>query len=199
MLHPSCNVESCGTLMRVPHVFADAKRLARRELWQGSVGRFGEDDIQLPDGRRITLAVLQHPGACAVVPIRSDGQVVMLRQYRYAVAQTLWEIPAGKLDPGESLEHCARRELEEETGYVAGGLISLGSIVTTPGFCDERIHLYLAHDLRAGQRALGANESLECTTLSFERAIELAENGEISDAKTAIALWRAKKAYAALG
>jgi len=181
----------------VPHVFEAAKRLVRRELWKGSVGRFGEEEIELPDGRRITLAILQHPGACAVVPMLDDGQVVMLRQYRYAVAETLWEVPAGKLDPGESLETCARRELAEETGYTAAKLISLGSIVPTPGFCDERIHLYLARELRPGKPALASNETLECTTLRFEAAIEMAESGEISDAKTAIALLRARRHYPA--
>jgi ADP-ribose pyrophosphatase len=157
------------------------------------VGRFGEDDIELPDGRRFTLAVLQHPGACAVVPVLPDGRVVMLRQYRYAVHQTLWEVPAGKLDPGESLEQCAQRELEEETGYRAGQLISLGSIVTTPGFCDERIHLFLARDLSAGTQALADNESIECTSLPFSEVLGMAENAEISDAKTAIAILRARR------
>jgi ADP-ribose pyrophosphatase len=177
----------------VARVFGEAKQLARRELWRGSVGRFGEDDIELPDGRRLTLAVLEHPGACAVVPVLADGRVVMLRQYRYAVHQTLWEVPAGKLDPGESLEHCAQRELEEETGYRAGQLISLGSIVTTPGFCDERIHLFLARELSAGTQALAHNESLECALLPFSEVLEMAENAEISDAKTAIAIVRARR------
>ena len=179
----------------MPHVFEAAKRLVRRELWKGSIGRFGEEEIELPDGRRITLAVLQHPGACAVVPMLDDGRVVMLRQYRYAAGETLWEVPAGKLDPGESREACAHRELAEETGYTAGKLISLGSIFTTPGFCDERIHLYLARELRPGKQALGSNETLECTTLRFEDAIELAESGEITDAKSVIALLRARRHY----
>jgi ADP-ribose pyrophosphatase len=177
----------------VAHEFEPAKQLARRELWQGNVGRFGEDDIELPDGRRITIAVLKHPGACAVVPLLDDGRIVMLRQYRYAVRETLWEIPAGKIDPGEPLEACAHRELEEETGYKAGQLIPLGSIVMTPGFCDERIHLYLACDLRPGKQALEINESLECTPLRFEAALEMAENGEINDAKTVVALLRASR------
>jgi ADP-ribose pyrophosphatase len=179
-------------MARVTRVFEDGERLARRELWQGSVGRFGEEDVRLPDGRQFTLAVLQHPGACAVVPLLDDGQVVMLRQYRWAVHETLWEIPAGKLDPGESLESCARRELSEETGYAAGQLLSLGTIVTTPGFCDERIHLYLARQLQPGRQALAHNESLECVLMPFAEAVSMAERGEVSDAKSAIALLRAR-------
>lgn len=179
----------CGA---VAHVYDPAKRLVRRELWKGSVGRFGEEEIELPDGRRFTLGVLQHPGACCVVPLLSDGRVVMLRQYRYAVGETLWEVPAGKLDPGEELEVCARRELEEETGYIAGELISLGSIYPTPGFCDERIHLYIARDLRPGTQALAANESLQCEPMRFDDAVAMAESGEITDAKTVIALLRAR-------
>jgi ADP-ribose pyrophosphatase len=127
------------------------------------------------------------------VPVLSDGRVVMLRQYRYAVHETLWEVPAGKLDPGESLAQCAQRELEEETGYRAGQLVSLGSIVTTPGFCDERIHLFLARDLSPGKQALADNESLECSLLPFSEVLEMAENAEISDAKTAIAIMRARR------
>lgn len=177
----------------MPHVYEPARRLVRRELWKGSVGRFGEEEIELPDGRRFTLGVLQHPGACAVVPLLPDGRVVMLRQYRYAVGETLWEVPAGKLDPGEGLEACARRELEEETGYVAGELISLGSIYPTPGFCDERIHLYVARDLRPGTQAHDATESLQPEPMRFEAAVAMAESGEITDAKTVIALLRARR------
>jgi ADP-ribose pyrophosphatase len=177
----------------VAHEFDEAKQLARRELWRGNIGRFGEEDIELPDGRRITLAVLNHPGACAVVPLLDDGRIVLIRQYRYAVHQTLWEIPAGKIDPGEALETCAQRELEEETGYTAVRLVSLGSILMTPGFCDERIHLYLARELQPGKQALGVDESLECTPVRFEDALEMAMNGEITDAKTAVALLRASR------
>lgn len=173
--------------------YEEAKRLARRELWKGSVGRFGEEDIELPNGRRITLAVLQHPGACAVVPLLDDGRVVMVRQYRYAVHKTLWEIPAGKIDPGEPIDQCAHRELEEETGYKTTQLISLGSIFMTPGFCDERIHLYLARQLRPGKQALEQNELLECVTMRFQEALAMAESGEIDDAKTAVALMRARR------
>jgi ADP-ribose pyrophosphatase len=177
----------------MPHRFHDAHTLSRRELWQGSVGRFGEEDIRLQDGREITLAILQHPGACAVVPLLDDGRVVLLRQYRHAVRETLWEIPAGKLDRAESHEACALRELQEETGYRASELSSLGSVCITPGYSDERIHLFLARGLRAGPQSLEANETLTCSELPFEQALRMAEDGEISDAKSVIALLRARR------
>jgi ADP-ribose pyrophosphatase len=175
------------------YVYDEAETLARREIWQGSVGRFGEEDILLPDGRRFSLGILKHPGACAVVPLLADGRVVLLRQYRHAVRETLWEIPAGKIDPGEALETCARRELQEETGYRAGELVPLGSICVTPGYSDERIHLFVARKLTPGQQALTQSESIQCTQLPLTEALRMAEDGEISDAKSVIGLWRARR------
>ena len=176
------------------HTFDDATTLARREFWKGSVGSFGEDDVRLPDGRRITLGVLHHPGAAAVVPLLPDGRVVLLRQYRYAVRATLWEVPAGKLDEGEAPETCARRELEEETGYTASKLLPLGSIFMTPGFCDERIHLYLATGLQPGRRSPMADESIYTELMPLPAAVRMAQAGEICDAKSVIALLRAAQA-----
>jgi ADP-ribose pyrophosphatase len=183
-----------ATVLRMAHEFDEAKTLARREIWRGSVGQFGVEDVQLSDARRFTLAILRHPGACAVVPLLDDGRVLLLRQYRHAVRRTLWEVPAGKLDPGEALEQCALRELKEETGYSAGSLTALGTICVTPGYSDELIHLYLARDLRAGEQALAANESIVCEAMPLAAAVRMAEDGEVSDAKTAIALLRARSA-----
>jgi ADP-ribose pyrophosphatase len=174
------------------HAFDEAKTLARREVWRGSVGRFGEEDVLLPDGRQFSLGILKHPGACAVVPLLSDGRVLLLRQYRHAVRQTLWEVPAGKLDAGEARETCALRELKEETGYSAGRLSTLGTICVTPGYSDELIHLYLAQDLTPGPQALTPNESIVCMPVPLADAVSMAESGEVSDAKTAIALLRAR-------
>jgi len=140
--------------------FEEGQTLSRRELWSGGSGRFGEEEILLPDGRQLTLGILKHPGACAVVPVLDDGSVVLLRQYRHAVRKTLWEIPAGKLDPGEDLTTCALRELKEETGYSAHKLVSLGSICVTPGYSDERIHLYLARDLPECAAELAQDEPM---------------------------------------
>ena len=97
--------------------YDQGQTLARREIWQGSVGRFGEEDIRLADGRQLTLGILKHPGACAVVPLLADGRVVLLRQYRHAVRETLSGLAAGKRVAGDALEACARRELREQLIY----------------------------------------------------------------------------------
>ena len=173
------------------HEFAPAKTLKRRELWKGSVGSFGEDDVELYDGRRTTLALLKHPGASAVLPFVDQDHVLLLRQYRYAAGATIWEIPAGKLDAGEAPEACAHRELEEETGYVAEQLESLGYILTTPGFTDEVIHLYAAHELKRGLRNLDVDEAIETEVVSFDAAVRMACSGEINDGKSVTAILRA--------
>lgn len=171
--------------------FGKAKTHGRRVLWQGSIGTFGLDDLELPDGRRFELAMLRHPGASAVVPFIDGDTILMLRQYRYAAGGTIWEIPAGKLDAGESPEVCASRELEEETGYRSERIEPLGKIHTTPGFTDEVIHLYAAYDLEEGKRALDPHETLETERMPFERALRMATSGEITDAKTLCALFLA--------
>ena len=119
------------------------------------------EEVELPNGNTVGLDVIRHPGAAAVVPFLSQDEVLLIRQYRYAAGGTLFEVPAGKLDPGEAPEVCAARELEEETGWRAGSLELLGSIWTTPGFTDERIHLYSAHDLAQTQQQLQKDEVIE--------------------------------------
>jgi ADP-ribose pyrophosphatase len=171
--------------------FGNARRLHRRVLFQGSIGEFGVDDVELPNGSRTELAVLRHPGAAAVVAFTAPDEVLMLRQYRYAAGGTLWEVPAGKLDPGESPESCALRELEEETGYVALSIYQLGTIFTTPGFTDEVIHLFAASDLSPGTVNLDPHETLSVERMPLSRALAMVASGEIRDAKSICALFLA--------
>jgi ADP-ribose pyrophosphatase len=117
----------------------------------------------------------------------ADGtgpDVILLRQYRYAAGGTLWETPAGKLDEGESPETCAARELEEEAGVKAARLVRLTTLLTTPGFSDERIHLFLATGLEEGEQALEEHEVIECFRMPLARAVEMVLSGEIVDGKT---------------
>ena len=162
--------------------------MSRRVLHQGSIGSFNLEEVELPSGQRVTLEILHHPGAAAVVPFMGDDRILLLRQYRYAAGGTIWEIPAGKLDPGEDPETCAARELEEETGYRAGRIERLGVILTTPGFTDERIHLFCAYELVPGHLQHESAEQIEIHELPFAEALDMIERGEIIDAKSIVAL-----------
>jgi ADP-ribose pyrophosphatase len=159
-----------------------------REIYRGKVVHLFVHRVPLPHGGETTLEVIHHPGAAAALPFLPEGDVVLVRQYRFAAGGWLLEIPAGKLDPGESPDHCARRETEEEVGLRAGRLVSLGSILTTPGFTDEVIHLYEAHDLEPAEARLEADEVLAPVRMPFAEAVRLVVTGEIRDAKTVAAI-----------
>jgi ADP-ribose pyrophosphatase len=174
-----------------------ARLVARRVLWEGSVGSFGLDTVVLPGGQRTELAILHHPGAAAVVPFLDHDRVVLLRQFRHAAGGTLWEVPAGKLDGGEDPAVCAARELAEETGYRAGRLERTGAIFTTPGFTDERIHLFCAYDLSPGATAHEHHEVIHTEVGPFARALEMIDAGEITDGKTIAALFLAARRHGA--
>src|SRR6202166_3371419 len=156
-----------------------AERLASRTVFAGRRIEVRVDRIRLPGGAEHDFEMIHHPGAAAIVPLLPSGEVLMLRQYRYATGACLLEVPAGTLEPGESAEQCAARELQEETGYRAGTLQPLGWIWTTPGFTDERIWLYLARDLAGGVQALERDELLTLTRLPLARAGAMAAGGEI--------------------
>ena len=143
--------------------------------------------VDLPNGRRVEFDLVRHPGAAAVVPFMDDGRVLLIRQFRFATGGEILEIPAGKLDPGEAPEACAARELEEETGYRAGRLERLGSIWTTPGFCDEIIHLYAAFDLERADQRLEPDEIIELVPTPLADALD-SLSGPLVDGKTATAL-----------
>lgn len=180
---------------RKPRDFGTGRTVDRTSLWRGSVGDFGQERVVLPDGHEMTLAILKHPGAAAVLPFVSDSEIVLLRQYRHAALETLWEVPAGKLDPGETPLDCAARELTEETGYRAGRIEPLGSILTTPGFTDEVIHLFAARDLSKGASNTDEDEVLETVVLDFEEALQLVDQGQIRDGKTICTLLKAARRY----
>jgi ADP-ribose pyrophosphatase len=159
-------------------------------------GKFLEmitEEIELPNGRMATLDMIRHPGAAAVVPFLDDDRVLLIRQFRHAAGGTILEVPAGKLEPGEEPIICAGRELEEETGKRAGRIEPLGSILTTPGFTDERIHLFAAFDLEDVPQALDDDEIIEQAPMTLETALGLIWSGELTDAKSIIALLHAAR------
>ncbi len=142
----------------------------------------------MPHGVEVDLEILRHPGASAVVPMHDDGTVTLIRQYRHAAGGMIWEIPAGKLEPGEDPAACAARELGEEAG-LTGTLTHLSTILTTPAFTDERIHLYLATNLTPRAMNLDHDEFLAPERVPFTKALAMIRSGEITDAKTICALF----------
>lgn len=166
------------------------KLLDRRLLHRGPEIEITIDQVRLPNGAEVTLEQLKHPGAAAVVPLISDDEVLLLKQYRWAASEWLYEIPAGKLRAGEAPEACAARELEEETGYRAGRLVPLGWIWTTPGFANEKIHLFSAHDLEPAEQALEEDEVLDVLRLPLTQIRTMIADGTLRDAKSLCALFK---------
>lgn len=164
--------------------------LEQREAFAGRLLQVTVDTVRLPNGQQTDLEILRHPGAAAVVPVDRAGNVLMVRQYRYATGGYILEVPAGKLDAGDTPLSCAQRELGEEVGMEAEQIIPMGWIWTTPGFTDERIWLFAATGLRSTQQALEPDEVLTVESVPREDAIRMAREGELTDAKSVCALLR---------
>ena len=167
--------------------------LSTERLYSGRIVNLDRDTVRFPDGSTGPLEMLRHPGASAVVPFLDDPEaddprVLLLRQFRHAADGYIWEIPAGRLDAGEAPEACARRELQEETGMRAKQLHQLTTIYTTPGFTDERIHLFLARELEEGDHRREADEFMELHVRRWSAVREMIQRGEIGDGKTLVAL-----------
>jgi ADP-ribose pyrophosphatase len=167
--------------------------VSSKRIHTGRVINLDVDTVQFPDGSTGQLEMIRHPGAAAVLPFASDPRgkdptVLLIKQFRHATSGPLIEIPAGRLDPGEEPQVCAHRELLEEVGVRAGRLERLTTIWTTPGFTDERIHLFWAADLTAGQHAREADEFIEVITQPLSEVLTLVRDGGISDAKTVLCL-----------
>ena len=172
---------------------ADVGKVGGRRVYSGRIVSLDVDRVRFPNGSEGEIEMIRHSGASAVVPFLSDPagedpQILLLRQYRYAADGYMWEVPAGRLDEGEDPEACARRELAEETGCTAERVERLTTIYTTPGFTDERIHLFMATGLVQGDHAREHDEFIEVETMPISRALGLVERGEISDSKTIVAL-----------
>ncbi len=170
-----------------------AGRVKSSRVYTGKIVSLDVDSVRFPDGSIGELEMIRHSGASAIVPFLSDPQgedpqVLMIRQYRYAADGYLYEIPAGRLDKGESPHDCAARELKEETGCTAEHFDLLLTIYTTPGFTDEKIHLFMATGLVAGETKHEVDEFLDLHPMRLSRALEMVEAGEIQDAKTVIGL-----------
>lgn len=166
------------------------KPLKRRTVYCGRVLDVGEELHLLPNGRQATFEVIRHPGGAAVLPVFDDNQVLLIRQFRPVFGAMLWEIPAGRLEPGETAEECVRRELAEEAGLAAGRMVSLGGLWSAAGFCDEHVALFAAFDLRQVPLAPEPDEVIEPIVMPLSDALALVFQGELRDAKTQLALLR---------
>jgi ADP-ribose pyrophosphatase len=168
-------------------------QLGTERIHTGKIIKLDRDTVRYPDGSDAELEIVRHPGASAVVPFLTDPegddpQILLLRQYRYAADGFIYEIPAGRLDPGEDPAACAARELKEETGCTAKSIVPLFTMLTTPGFTDELIHLFLATDITHGESNREADEFVDVVVLRLSEALELIQRGEIPDGKTALAI-----------
>lgn len=164
------------------------KFVSRKTVWKGRAVNFVVDTVRLPNGKKATREFLDHPGAVGVVPFLDRQTVVMVRQYRHPVSEVTLELPAGKLDPGESILTCVKRELREETGYTARKIQPLLRYWPTPAFADEVLHLYVAEGLKKGVMNTDEDEFLECVTMPFRKAVDLVRRGKIKDSKTVVGL-----------
>ena len=172
---------------------APEAQIATKELYTGKIFRLDRDTVRFPDDTVADMNVIRHPGASAIVPFLSDPegedpQLLLLRQYRYAAGGYLYEVPAGRLDGDESPADCAVRELKEETGCTAETMELLFTMFTTPGFTDEKIHVFMATGLTHGKAAREADEFVDVVIMRLAEALELIRVGEIMDAKTALSI-----------
>lgn len=168
-------------------------RLSGTRVWQHRFLDAHVDRVRFPDGSEGEQVLIHHPGAAAVVPILSDPggpdpQLLLIRQYRYAIGGMLWEIPAGRLEPGEEPAACAERELLEETGCRCTSLTPLTSLWTTPGFTNEKIHLFMATGLTQGTASREPDEFMEVVPLRMSEVLRMIKAGEITDAKTMVSI-----------
>jgi 8-oxo-dGTP pyrophosphatase MutT (NUDIX family) len=167
--------------------------VASRPIHLGKVIRLSIERLRYANGREYDLEFVRHPGAAAVVPVDDQGRICVVQQYRHGIGEFLWEIPAGKLDPGEAPADCAVRELAEETGVAARDWTALGRYLPAPGLFTEVIHLYLARGLTVGPPRPDPDEDLELKWLPFKEALQFVEDGSWEDGKTAVALLRAAR------
>jgi ADP-ribose pyrophosphatase len=169
----------------------ELKQLSRRVLYSGRVFDLIVDEVEYPSGNKGVREIAHHPGGAVIVPLLDDGRVVLIKQLRYPFGKHIIELPAGKLAQGENPRDAAARELEEETGYSAGRLEHLTSIYTTPAFCDEVLHIFLAtrlHELTHGPRREEGEFTMTLQPTLLRDALAMIETGDISDGKTIVGL-----------
>ncbi|MFD2368233.1 NUDIX domain-containing protein [Pseudoduganella sp. GCM10020061] len=169
------------------------RRVSGETVYDGKFLKVDCDLIELPDGKQTHREFIRHPGAVVILPLLADGRVLVERQFRYPMQREFIEFPAGKIDPGEADLDCAKRELEEETGYTAKEWTYVCTIHNAIAYSDERLELFLARDLTAGAPKLDEGEFLECFTATVPELLEMVRTGKITDVKTIIGLFWLEK------
>jgi len=164
--------------------------LSRREVYSGKIVELHVDAIRQESGESAVREVVLHPGGVAAVPVLDDGRIVLIRQFRYPLGKYIWEIPAGKLDSGQTPRDTIARELEEEIGYTAGTLTEMCAFYSSPGFCNEIIHLFVASELVSCARRPETGEHITPVTLSLDECLKMVASGEIMDGKSIIGILR---------
>jgi ADP-ribose pyrophosphatase len=167
-------------------------RLSSKLIYDGNLLKVHEDQSRLPDGSTARREWIKHPGACAIVPIFENGDTVLLRQYRYGPAKMFWEVPAGKIDPGEPIDDTARRELLEETGLDAREIQKIGHFYPAIGFCDEIIHIFIATGLSLLKSNTDEDEFVETVRMPLAQAFAMLDDGSIEDGKTCVVLQKVR-------
>ncbi len=183
--------------MSKTNLWSDAQKLIEKPIesrspFKGNLLHLHKDKVQLPNGESSFREWIEHPGACAVVPVFDDGTIMLVKQFRYPVGQVFLEVPAGKIDPGEPPRQTAIRETEEETGVVPGSIAYAGHFYPVIGYSDEIIHIYVAWNLRSRENNRDRDEFLVNTRIPWKEALGWVETGDITDSKTIVALCKAK-------
>ncbi|MCY6959979.1 NUDIX hydrolase [Clostridium brassicae] len=160
------------------------KTLEEKNQFKGKILTLDIKTVELPNGKISEREIVKHPGGVAILAYKTDNTIILVEQFRSPIEKNILEIPAGKLEKGEDIETCCRRELEEETGYKAGKITFLGKIVTSPGFCDEYIHIFKAEDLYEGQIGGDEDEFINLHEVEVQKVKDMIKKGEIIDAKT---------------
>lgn len=171
----------------------EEKKISSEKVFEGKIIKLFFDKVMLPNKKLATREKVWHPGAVAVVPLTSNNEIILIKQYRYPVEEVLIEIPAGKLDKDEAPGDCAKRELQEEVGVVGGNLVHLTSFHTTPGFSNEFLHLYLAINFEKKENNPDEDEFLQILSIPIKDCIDWVFEGRIKDAKSIIGILMANE------
>ncbi len=173
----------------------EEKTMKSDKLYEGKILNLRIDTVELPDKKYSKREIVEHPGGVAVIPVTDDNSVILVKQYRKAVERFLYEIPAGKLELNEEPRQTAVRELKEETGFTANKLTYLYEFYTTPGYCNEKIYLFLGEELVEGEAVPDPGEFIESVKIHIDDLLKMIDRGEIIDSKTIIGIYLAKEYF----